>query len=444
MQTFASHHPNNSAQRRPVNLNHTTASRVKIATALTPSTAVQRKPSCACGGSCPQCESDRILQAKLKMGEPEDQYEQEADRVADQVMGMSESTIQRQEELEDEEDIIQRQSTETDIHAGANASVDQELDQKPNAADVPPVVHEVLNTSGQQLSAETRAFFEPRFGRDFSQVRVHTDAKAAESAQAINALAYTAGQNIVFGEGQYAPGANQGKRLLAHELTHVIQQSAGKSHTLAAKQNPASISSSIRTDHSKRIRRLTISPVGSLHTGTCGERRIDWRFTLDNAAPADGYFVQQVNIHDDIQACPSNVASSPASPTFQFWEAWNVNRGDTTENIGSPGFTDRSAAPGRSDMSGTSAAVGHVKFFLRSVTGDLGGFDTNPSDPASPWRPGRSGGVPRSGGLPSVASKPSWWDNAPTEGPVRRWASSWWNCCGDASSHFSRVDADPK
>jgi len=90
--------------------------------------------------------------------------------------------------------------------------------------EVPPVVHEVLRSPGQPLGAMTRAFMEPRFGHDFSSVRVHTDAKAAESARAVNALAYTVGRDVVFGEGQYAPHTNLGQKLLAHELTHVLQQ----------------------------------------------------------------------------------------------------------------------------------------------------------------------------------------------------------------------------
>ncbi len=90
--------------------------------------------------------------------------------------------------------------------------------------EAPPIVREVLNSPGQPLDAETRALFEPRFGRDFSNVRVHTDAKAAESAQAVNAQAYTVGRDIVFGTGQYVPEIAAGKRLLAHELTHVVQQ----------------------------------------------------------------------------------------------------------------------------------------------------------------------------------------------------------------------------
>jgi hypothetical protein len=96
--------------------------------------------------------------------------------------------------------------------------------------DVPPIVHEVLRSPGQPLGAATRAFMEPRFGQDFSAVRVHTDAQAAESTQAVNALAYTVGTQLVFGRGQYAPETSKGRQTLAHELTHVIQQHASDSH----------------------------------------------------------------------------------------------------------------------------------------------------------------------------------------------------------------------
>ena len=89
---------------------------------------------------------------------------------------------------------------------------------------VPSIVHEVLRSPGQPLNAATRAFMEPRFGHDFSDVRVHTDVKAARSAETINALAYTIGRDVIFGEGQYEPGTSHGKRLIAHELTHVMQQ----------------------------------------------------------------------------------------------------------------------------------------------------------------------------------------------------------------------------
>jgi hypothetical protein len=92
--------------------------------------------------------------------------------------------------------------------------------------EVPPIVHEVLRTPGQPLDNETRKFMEPRFGQDFSRVRVHTDAQAARSARAANAHAYTIGNDLVFGAGEYSPETARGRKLLAHELAHTMQQSS--------------------------------------------------------------------------------------------------------------------------------------------------------------------------------------------------------------------------
>lgn len=93
-----------------------------------------------------------------------------------------------------------------------------------SVSDVPPIVHEVLRSAGQPLDGPTRAFFESRFGQDFSHVRLHTDAKAAESARSVNALAFTVGNQIAFGAGRYDPASLEGRKLLAHELTHTVQQ----------------------------------------------------------------------------------------------------------------------------------------------------------------------------------------------------------------------------
>src|SRR5436309_2424225 len=91
---------------------------------------------------------------------------------------------------------------------------------------VPPIVHDVLCSPGQSLDEATRASMESRLGHDFSQVRVHTDTRAAKSARAVNALAYTVGQDVVFGTGRYAPETPSGRQLLAHELVHTVQQGA--------------------------------------------------------------------------------------------------------------------------------------------------------------------------------------------------------------------------
>ncbi len=98
-----------------------------------------------------------------------------------------------------------------------------------NSEGVPAIVHDVVRSPGQRLDEETRTFMEPRFGWDFGNVRVHSDARAAESARAVNSLAYTVGRDLVFAAGQYAPHTIAGKRVLAHELAHVVQQGGATS-----------------------------------------------------------------------------------------------------------------------------------------------------------------------------------------------------------------------
>ena len=95
---------------------------------------------------------------------------------------------------------------------------------RPHRFDAPPVVRDVLRAPGKPLDTATRGFFESRFGHDFSQVRVHNDADAAQSAFAMSARAFTVGQDLVFGSGRYAPETSAGRRLLGHELAHVAQQ----------------------------------------------------------------------------------------------------------------------------------------------------------------------------------------------------------------------------
>ena len=118
------------------------------------------------------------------------------------------------------DEISQNRST-----AEPRAPTDSGLETR-NERLVPGIVREVLRSPGKPLDAATRAFMEPRFGHDFSHVRVHTDAKAAESAQALNACAYTVGSAVVFGSGQFAPETSRGRQLIAHELPHTIQQAS--------------------------------------------------------------------------------------------------------------------------------------------------------------------------------------------------------------------------
>lgn len=161
------------------------------------------------------------IRTKLTVNTPGDMDEREADRVSEQVMRMPEPQLQRTCACGGEYPKCQTERlAQRPAHLQTKHVESGDLEQ--TAA--PPIVQEVLRSPGQPLDAATRAFMEPRFGHDFSQVRVHADARAAESAQAVSAFAYTVGRHIVFGEGQHSPSSATGQQLLAHELAHVTQQ----------------------------------------------------------------------------------------------------------------------------------------------------------------------------------------------------------------------------
>lgn len=165
------------------------------------------------------------IQSKLKVGTPGDKCEQEADRVADQVMRMPESQVRRTCACGGGcPKCREQQSGHTLSKTGlARASAAGETPAS-------PIVSKVSRSDGHPLDPATRAFFEPRFGHEFGRVRIHTGADDHVVARSVNARAYTIGQDIVFGDGYYAPETTDGRRLIAHELTHVIQQGASQRH----------------------------------------------------------------------------------------------------------------------------------------------------------------------------------------------------------------------
>jgi Domain of unknown function (DUF4157) len=170
---------------------------------------LQRKCACGSGGmsaECKDCSGKKPLrlQTKLTVNEPGDSYEQEADRMADQVLATPMHSV-----ISGPPPHIQRSSGQP---AG-------QMDAAPASVD------HALASHGEPLEPALRQEMEQRFGHDFSGVRVHSGGAAEESARDVNSHAYTVGNNIVFGAGTYAPGSERGRRLLAHELTHVVQQS---------------------------------------------------------------------------------------------------------------------------------------------------------------------------------------------------------------------------
>jgi Domain of unknown function (DUF4157)/Lysine-specific metallo-endopeptidase len=186
---------------------------------------LQRK--CACGGAagtwgeCEECSKQKRLglQTKLKINEPGDIYEQEADRIADQVMA-------------------------TPAHhavSGAPPRIQRSSGQSNGQADAAPAsVDQALANPGRPLEPPLRQDMEQRFGHDFSRVRVHSGADDEQSARELNANAYTVGHDIVFGAGRFVPGTQAGRRLIAHELTHVVQQDASHRHNEIQRKAAAS------------------------------------------------------------------------------------------------------------------------------------------------------------------------------------------------------------
>ncbi|MBL8442505.1 MAG: DUF4157 domain-containing protein [Zoogloeaceae bacterium] len=186
---------------------------------------LQRKCSCGANasditGQCEDCQRKQALglQRQPNIGAVDDPLEHEADRVADAVLRMPEGgatpamgTVAGQAQL--------RRLPAISTAAAAHD----------HNASLPATVNSLLQSPGETLPTDTRRFFEPRFAHDFSRVRVHVGSAADASARAVGARAYTVGQHLAFAKGEFQPGSTAGKRLLAHELTHVLQQDTTRS-----------------------------------------------------------------------------------------------------------------------------------------------------------------------------------------------------------------------
>jgi hypothetical protein len=181
------------------------------------------------------------IQAKLSLSQPGDIYEQEAGRVAEEVMRLSPSEESPLPQRDSEYQQIGRKCKRCEeeeefenIIIGRKESIVSgfDVDVSVVSNSVTEDINNVVSQEGSLLDSSTREFMETRFGYDFDNVRIHTGYRAAESASSVNAFAYTVGNDIVFGAGQYSPNTFEGRRLLAHELVHVAQQSLGLRSTV--------------------------------------------------------------------------------------------------------------------------------------------------------------------------------------------------------------------
>ena len=256
----------------------------------------------------------RLIQRKLAVSRPGDSYEHEADRVADAVVGKNDTSnsipaisryaergvhricteceeeMQRQavagneeqEELramrqpeKEEEEKLERQVAPEDEEAELQAKAEPGGERSTSGETEDAV--RALRGGGQPLPEPVRAYIQPRMGYDFSGVRIHTGGHAAQLARSVNALAFTVGRDIVFGAGQYRPETSAGKRLLAHELTHVVQQT-GAARAGGVHRTAASLARGSQRPHVDRFK----SQAGPLLQRACAGG--SWRFEYDGCS----------------------------------------------------------------------------------------------------------------------------------------------------------------
>lgn len=168
---------------------------------------IQRRASCACGGSCPRCDQHRTSSSGLTMSEPGDRFEQQADRVAEQMTRVTPAAGIAAAAAPVRPQFKRVDADGSDAHA------------------VPPAIGDAVSSPGRPIEPAVRGVMQQGFGHDLGAVRIHDGPAAAAAARSVGALAFTLGHHIVFDQGQYRPSVGEGKRLLAHELTHVMQQS---------------------------------------------------------------------------------------------------------------------------------------------------------------------------------------------------------------------------
>ncbi len=167
-----------------------------------------------------------FIQTNLKIGRPGDKYEQEAEAVAERVMMMSESDTMQMQPIEEEEEMMQTKLRMQPVEE--EEEMIQTMSENGGGVASPDLVHQLNSSkgSGRPLSAETNQFMSNAFGADFSNVNIHADSNAVQMNQQLGAKAFTHGSDIYFNKVEYNPGSNNGKKLLAHELTHVVQQNS--------------------------------------------------------------------------------------------------------------------------------------------------------------------------------------------------------------------------
>jgi hypothetical protein len=290
---------------------------------------------------------DGVIQAKLTVNQPGDCSEQEADRVADQGLAAPANPA------------VSGAPPRIQLFSGQpNRQVDA----------VPASVDHVLCNPGRPLDPALQQDMEQRFGHDFSRVRVHSGATAEQSAREVNANAYTVGHNVVFASGQFAPRSSEGRRLIAHELTHVVQQSSaagnvvGRSNEglspISAMTDPAEV----EADH-VATRVASGQPAGPIHAATSNalhaqpahglSKKVDWEPEVEaDTRSAHVKVGKTVSLKFHV----SNERTAPKGTTFD----WRGMRLEQSAAIAMVGFSDHVGAHATLVVKGQTAGISDV------------------------------------------------------------------------------------
>ena len=252
-------------------------------------------------------------------------------------------TLQKQPSAHEDEELLQGKEKGTRANHSVNSVIQSKVEQ--------------LKGSGQPLSDSLRSYYEPRFGYDFSQVRLHTDARAAQTAHAIQAKGFTIGNNIVFGANQYAPNTSEGKKLLAHELSHIIQQNRFFRNEVQTQ--------SFGTRVAEDSGLIQLTPAAPSYGGVTGVRDLS-KIRIDAIADfvASGFTAaRDVNVH-----------LNDARVTHISWEFYDPNDqllpGSYSTLPGQPASTSRPFRLEPAHFSGSGFVAG--KYILRCIGRDSG------------------------------------------------------------------------
>ncbi len=269
------------------------------------------------------------IQAKLSISDPGDPEEREADQVAERIMRSHAADVSSScscSENEEQCGECKQKQSSTVSRKGANALQMQSATPQsaafagPQAADSAAELSLLGSDGGHPLDPQSRAFFESRFNHDFSKVRLHTGGEAAESARSIQALAYTTGNHIAFAASQYQPSTEQGQKLLAHELTHVVQQRGASNKLERIADSSHAVESTDRTNSSRKS---------------------------SGRAPAGGDAITQPAIQRKVANvnCPANAAGAPADPRKDL-EGADVKAVELTKQMAADLATDAETVKG--------------------------------------------------------------------------------------------------